>query len=114
MHKNRTGGVVYLYRARLRERRENFPIPEAAARDLGGWRELKFIEPGTGSQVDDEWIIQANNSAYTSIAVSKKMDSTFYSYRPRWFRSWFRCPKYFTVQYTAMVGEKKYSVETVI
>jgi hypothetical protein len=110
---NRTGNVVYLSRARLRGRQKNFPIPVIAARDIsGGWHQLKFMTC-TGDLTEHECIVQANSSAITIIAVSRTMDQSFYSYQPGRVRRWFRCPKYFTLQYTAMVGEKKYSIESV-
>ena len=110
---NRTGSVVYLSRARLREHQKYFSIPIAAARDIsGGWRELKFMARN-GTMIDHECIVQANCNAITTIATSHKMDSSFYSYRPGLLRRWLRYPKYFTLQYTAMVGRQKYSIETV-
>lgn len=117
---NDTGSVVYVRRVRLRERPKNFPIPPAAARDLSsGWHELKFATQGALLK-DRERVLQTGDTAYTSIAVSHAMDNEFYSYRPGWFRRLFRnlfrlfhCPKYFVIEYTAMVGDRKYYVATV-
>jgi hypothetical protein len=39
---NLTGSVVYLRRVRLLEHQDNFPIPQAAVRDLSGWCQIKF------------------------------------------------------------------------
>jgi hypothetical protein len=111
---NRTGRVVYVSRSRLRESPKNFPIPVEAGRDVSrGWRELKFAKDSTGNFTEDESILQTNNRLVTTIAVKQPMDEAFYSFRPGWLRRWFRRPKYFLLQYTAMVGETKYSVETV-
>ena len=125
---NDAGSVVYLSRVRLRERQRNFPIPPAAVRDLsGGWRELKFAtqHPPPGIQggvplIDRERVLQTGDTAYTSIAVSQAMGDEFYSYRPGWFRrlfrgifTIFRYPKYFVLEYTAMVGDRKYYAATV-
>jgi hypothetical protein len=112
--KNQTGSVVYLYRARLRENPKNFPIPLIAVKDIsGGWRSLKFQAPNSIEFIDDERVLHTNKSASTLMAVSKCMDSTFYDYQPGWFRRWLRKPKYFRLEYTAMIGEKKYSVAMV-
>jgi hypothetical protein len=114
-----TGSVVYIRRVRLRERQKNFPIPPAAVRDLsGGWREIKFGTPpnlkGMRALLYRERVLHTGQTAYTSIAVSQAMDNAFYSYRPGWFRRLFRilfrlfrCPKYFVLEYTAMVGDRK-------
>jgi hypothetical protein len=114
--KNRTGSVVYLYHARLRESPKRFPVPPAAARNISdGSRELKFaIQQNVNLLfVADELVLQANSSGLTNIAVTQSMGTDFFSYRPSLLRIWFRRPKYFLLQYTAMVGEKKYSVSTV-
>ena len=111
---NRTGRVVYLSRARLRECQKSFPIPSAAAKYIsGGWRELKFQWSDPSKMVDHVCILQTNENVITSIAVTNQMDQDFDSYRPNWLRRRLRWPKYFLLQYTAMVGEQKYSVETV-
>jgi hypothetical protein len=111
---NRTGSVVYLNRARLRERQSRFPVPLWAVKDIGdGWRELKFLDRSMNQLTQDECILQTNDRAVTNIAISQQMGSEFYSYRPRWMRKWFRCPKYFRLQYTAMVGNRKCSVDTI-
>jgi hypothetical protein len=113
---NKTGSVAYLSRARLRENKKRFPIPKDAAKEIsGGWHELKFQQPGTALLTEHECILQTNKSITTNIAISRPMDNAFYSYRPSWvwLRRRFRRPKYFLLQYTVVVGEKKYSVETV-
>ena len=113
---NRTGRVVYLARARLRDNPSHFPVPPAAVRDLsGGWRELKFAIQQNERLlfIDHERVLQSNESALTNIAVSHPMDANFFSYRPGRLRRIFRRPKYFMIEYAAMVGEKKYSVATV-
>jgi hypothetical protein len=116
---NRTGAVVYLYHVELRETRR-FPIPVEASRDISaGWRNLKFgvVAHSSGTvQVQygsHECILQTNQSAITVMALSTKIDGDIYSYRPLWFRRFLSWPKYYRLRYTAMVGDKKYSVETI-
>jgi hypothetical protein len=111
---NRTGSVVYLSHARLRGHPDSFPIPPAAVKGLSaGWYELKFDTSNTGNLNQDECILQTNARVGTGIAVGRPMDQAFYSHRPGFLRRFFRTPKYFLLQYTAMVGDKKYSVQTV-
>jgi hypothetical protein len=113
---NKTGSVAYLSRARLRENRKRFPIPIEAAKEIsGGWRVLHFQQTGSASFAESECVLQTDKSITTSMAISRPMDTTFFSYRPSWvwLRRRFRRPKYFLLQYSVVVGEKEYSVETV-
>jgi hypothetical protein len=109
---NRTGSVVYVRQVRLYENQTNFPIPPAAVRNISGGREIKFGNQH-GKLIDDERILNANDRALTSIAVAQPMGGEFDTYRPGLIRRLFGRPKYFTLEYTAMVGERKYSVRTV-
>jgi hypothetical protein len=107
---NRTGSVIYLGRARLREVEKAFPVPADAVRDMfGGWRELKFLDRAN-NYADHELILQTNMSAKTCIPVSRPVNDAFYSLRPTRWRQLFRRPKYFSIEYIAMVGDKRYSV----
>jgi hypothetical protein len=111
---NRTGSVVYLSRARLTEVQKNFPVPVAASRDMArGWRELVFAIPPNLHHDSHECILQTDGRAVASIAVKEPMDETFYSYRPTLLRRCFGRPKYFLLEYVAVVGEKKFSVATI-
>ena len=112
---NQTGQVVYLSRGRLRGRRRlAIPLPPMAS----GWYELKFAwektvsDGGSTPLRDFECILQTGGVAVTSIA-SKQLDNAFFSYRPWWLRKWLWWPKYFRLRYVAMVGDQRYSVETI-
>jgi hypothetical protein len=120
---NQTGSITYLYHARLTENQKHFPVPAAASRDMArGWRELVLALPEddqeeTGLRFEHyECVLQTDlksGRAFASIAVTRPMDDAFYSYRPALLRRWFRCPKYFLLEYDVVVGEKKFSVATV-
>ena len=60
-----------------------------------------------------ECILQTNERAMCCVAVEGQLDASFHNHRSRWIRRFFRCPKYYRLEYTAMVGEKKYTVSTV-
>jgi hypothetical protein len=111
---NLTGSIVYLRRVRLLENRKNFPVPSAAARDISsGWRDLSLrYKPETLYQ-HHECILQTNQRAMCCIAIERQLDQSFHNHRPGWIRRLFGCPKYYRLEYTAMVGEKKYSVSTI-
>jgi len=115
---NQTGSIVYLSHARLREVQKNFPVAQIASRDAQGWREQTFALPTNpaGSFDHYECILQTdvlNGRVCSAIAVKHPMDGAFYSYRPTMLRKWFGFPKYFLLEYTIVVGEKKVSIATV-
>ena len=111
---NVTGSIVYLQRVRLREKRKNFPVPEVAARDISsGWRDLSLRYLSEQVYHRHECILQTNERAMCCVAVEGQLDASFHNHRSRWIRRFFRCPKYYRLEYTAMVGEKKYTVSTV-
>jgi hypothetical protein len=109
---NETESVVYLHRARLRENQKHIPTWTAGRELSGGWRELKF-KTSSGEYVHRQCVLQTGSTARTCIPITRPMDDAFYSYRSGWLRRCFRRPKYFRIEYTAMVGEEKYSVATI-
>jgi hypothetical protein len=56
---------------------------------------------------------EADAQATTGIAVQTAMQASFIQYRRSRLRRIFKRPKYFVLEYTAMVGDKKYSVATI-
>ena len=110
---NRTGCVVYISGARLRECQKRFQIPLAAIRDISGWHELKFQKDSTPNLSDHERILQTYDRVMTNIAASTPMPQAFYNYQPKRVPRWLRYPKYFRLQYIVMIGEMRYFVETV-
>jgi hypothetical protein len=110
---NRTGSVVYLNNPQLRNCSALFPIPSDAARDIGAnARPLSFVKPDGGFE-GHQITLQTGDQARTGIAVIAAMPGTFYDHRASRLRRIFRRHKYFVLEYTAMVGEKKYSVATI-
>jgi hypothetical protein len=45
--------------------------------------------------------------------ITKAMEPEFYQYNTPLWRRLLRQPKYFVLEYTVMVGEKKYRVSTI-
>ena len=110
---NRTPSVVYLTNPQLTNCSALFPIPPDAARDIGAnARPLSFVKPDGGFE-GYQITLQTGDQAKTGIAVGAPMHATFYDYRASRLRRIFRRPKYFVLEYTAMVGEKKCSVATI-
>lgn len=111
---NLTGSVTYLRGVRLRENRKHFPIPTAAVREISdGWRELSLRASTEPLYQHRESTLQTNQKVMASIAVAQQMDNNFYTYRSGWLRRCFRCPKYYQLEYSVMVGTITYSVPTI-
>ena len=110
---NRTSSVVYLNGPQLRNCSVRFPIPPDAAKDIGANAyPLSFLKSDGGFE-GNQAIIQTGDQARTSIAVKTAMPNPFYHYTGSRLRRFFRRPKYFMLEYSATVGESRYTVATV-
>jgi hypothetical protein len=109
---NHTGSVTYVSGGRIRECTRAFSVPTAAARDIAANSyHLKFMgDDGAFSM--REVTIQTGNVAKTCIAVSTPPTQEFFSYITPWHRRLFRRPKYFVLEYDAMVGTNRRRVAT--
>ncbi len=110
---NHTGSVVYIAGGRIKKCTAQFSIPVDASRDIAeGSYHLSFMDE-YGGFVHRELTLQTNQSRQTAIAVNMPMPKDFYSYRAPWYRRLFHAPKYFILEYTAVVGATRFSVATV-
>ena len=114
LFENQTGSVVYLNGPQIRNCSKRFTIPTEAVRDIGeNAHPLSFLNRTTGVFQDHQATLQTSDKAQTVIAVTNQMPESFYRYKTPFLRRVFRRPKYFIMEYTAMVGEKRYSVSTI-
>jgi hypothetical protein len=114
LFENQTGSVVYVTGPRIRNCSRRFPIPTQAVRDIGhNWHPLSFWNTTANLFQDHQTTLQTSGKAQTTIAVMDGMPESFYRHETCRLRRLFRMPKYFIIEYTAMVGEKKYSVSTI-
>jgi hypothetical protein len=110
---NCTGSVVYLRGLRLFNRTEEFPVPAETSRDIStDSSPLKFLNPENEEYDLLECTLQTNGRIRTTMPAAN-LDSAFFHFRPSVWRRFFRRPKYFVIEYTAMVGDKTYNVRTV-
>ena len=110
---NHTGSVVYLAGGRIKNCTKHFSVPTDASRDIAeGSHHLSFMDTN-GGFVHRELTLQTNQSGRTVMAVTAPMTQEFYTYRAPWYRRLFRTPKYFILEYTAVVGTVRYLVATV-
>ena len=110
---NHTGSVVYLAGGRIKKCTDLFSVPVDASRDIAeGSYHLSFMD-ANGGFVHRELTLQTNQSSRTVIAVTALMTQEFYTYRAPWYRRLPRTPKYFILEYTAVVGTARHFVTTV-
>jgi hypothetical protein len=111
---NHTGSVVYITGTRIKECTSQFSVPTDASRDIAeGSYHLSFLDAASGGFDHRELTLQTNESGRTAIAVTAPMPPGFYTYRAPRYRRFFRSPKYFILEYTAMVGASRHAVATV-
>jgi hypothetical protein len=110
---NQTGAIVYVTGPQIRNCSKLFTVPTEAVRDIGeNSHPLSFYNDRTQIYEDHQVTLQTGEKRATIIAVDAPMDDTFYRYRPSLIRRWCGRPKYFILEYTAMVDKRKYSVST--
>ena len=111
--RNNTGSVVYLSTVRIKRCSKQFVVPSAASRDIAeNAHDLSFMD-SNGSYIHRQFTLHTNQSVKTSIAISQKLNDTFYKYNQPFWRRIIRLRKYFVLEYIAMVGSKKYAVKTI-
>jgi len=113
---NHTQSIVYITNASIRRNTTNFIIPSNAAKNIGdSSRHLNFetIKDNNIYFNKREVTIQTNGSARTCMAVETNIDDSFYNYKPELWRRFIKKPKYFIIEYTALVGDVRFKVSTV-
>jgi hypothetical protein len=109
---NHTGSVVYISGARVRSCTKNFPVPVEASRDVAqNSYHLKFTD-SEGNYVMREVTLQTSQSGKTCMPASQPMQREFFSHTASYVSRVLRRPKYFVLEYTAMVGTARYSIST--
>ncbi len=113
MFENKTGSIVYLNNVRLRNCSHQFPVTTDSARDIGeSSHVLTFPDQMTGKYEKSQIILQTGQKEKTIIAVERAMPDEFFRHEPCLVRRCSKWRKFFALEYTAMVAEKKYSVRT--
>jgi hypothetical protein len=112
LFENQTGSIVYVTGPRLRNCSKLFLVPTEAVRDIGeNAHPLSFW---SGRLFENhQATLQTSAKIETVMAVTTAMPDLFYRYKTPYLRRIFRRPKFFILEYTAMVGDKRYSVSTI-
>ena len=111
---NNTGSVVYLTNYRVLRCTKNFLVHSDAERDIeDGTVPIKFFDPPTKRFRLRQITLQTGDKASTAIPLQTVPNKELLSHRPSWLRKAFNWQKYFWLEYTAMVGSKRYRVRTI-
>ena len=110
---NSTTSTVFLTNLRLRNKADNFKIHKDSARDfISGYYELKFFNPATQLYSIRDAVFYTDKENFTPIGIDGNLDDRIFTYKANWFQRLFKCYKYFILEYTVLVGEKRYLVKT--
>lgn len=110
---NRTGAVVYLTSPRVTVCRKNLPVTPAADMDAATGAHIFAFVDEHGALQTHELTVQTNARVSGAIALSGDAPADFYAYlAPRW-RRYFRWPKYFALEFRAVVGARTYNVKMI-
>jgi hypothetical protein len=75
---------------------------------------LNFPDAANPEELNQrEIILQTNCKAETGIALDSRPSNEIFSFKPKMWRRILRYPKYFSLEYFAMVGDKRYHVSTI-
>lgn len=114
---NSTGSIVYVTGPRVRINSKTLRVPKEADRDIAqGALYFAAFDDDTnpsGEANVREFTLQTNRRRHGAIALIEVLPDDFYAHTaPRWRRI-LRRPKYFRLEYTAMVGRKLHSIATI-
>ena len=110
-YSNQTGSTVYLSNARLLKCTKLLNVAQASTRDLSAAYELNFSVGGNLNQ--RQIILHTNCQTETAIALDSNPSTKMLSFKPSLWRRILSRPKYFCLEYVAMVGKKHYNVSTI-
>ena len=109
---NQTGSIVYLSNARLSKCTKHFNVAQVSTRDISeAAYELNFSVGGNLNQ--RQIILNTTGHTFTAMAMDSSPSKEMLSFKPCLWRRIFKCPKYFCLEYLAMVGKKRYNVSTI-
>lgn len=111
---NNTASIVYLTNAHILKCSKLFPVDPAASRDIAkSSHELKFPNFKDSYLTERQIILHTNAQAGTCLSLTTTVTDAMISYKPNIIRKLFHIPKYFCLEYVAMVGNKRYKVSTI-
>lgn len=112
--KNTSTSTISISNMRIRNNKKRLHIDLQSTNEAAtGDYELLFFNNSNKMYDIHNITLNPTTDTNTAIGLQKKADDKVLEFKAGFFRKLFRCPKYFTLQYTAMVGHKRYFVRTV-
>jgi len=110
---NKTQEIVYLTDVAIVDHSDRFEPATDADRTLTETYELKFLGPDKRTYHLRQMILQTNEEAQTVLPVIIPDMTAFLKYRRSTLRALFFGPRYFALEFVAMVGQKRRRVRIV-
>jgi hypothetical protein len=110
---NRTGSVAYLTSPRVTVRRKSLPVTPAADMDATTGAQIFAFVDDKGVLQTHELTIQTDGRASGAIALSEDAPAEFYRYTASRWRRYACLPKYFVLEFRAVVGARTYNVKMI-
>jgi len=110
---NMTNNTLFLSTFRIKNKRSNLQIHADSTRDFNtSYYPFLFFNPTNNRFEIKDIILYTGNSVYTAIALEDPVNNSLLNFRPNILRKIFRIPKYYVVQYTVFMNDKRYFIKT--
>ncbi|MBI3878897.1 MAG: hypothetical protein HY301_02400 [Verrucomicrobia bacterium] len=108
---NTSDTVIYLHNPRIFCSRKTFAPHQMAQQHIGDLTcELKFKLGDSKDYTERQFILQTNSEAETVLPLANQFNLSIKGYKAGFFRKLFGVPKYFRLEYTAVVRDRRYRV----
>lgn len=110
---NNSNSTIFITNPRIKDNKKNFRVHPVSTKDFNsGYYELKFHDGNNAFNVDNK-VLRTNDRALTVIGLSEMPDDTFLNHTSNFFKRIFNKPKYFILQFTALVGNRRYLIKAI-
>jgi len=117
---NSTNSKIFITNMRIRGNRKNLEINRSSTYDIStGYYELLFMDlnahnaGNTYNYTLHEILLHTNQEIETAIGLERELNTEIFNYWASFLRRLLGFPKYFVIEYTALVGDRKYLVKTI-
>ena len=110
---NRTDNTLFLSNFRIKNKKSNLYIHADSTRDFNtSYYPFLFFNPTNDRFEIKDTILYTGDSVFTAIALENPVNDALLSFRPTRLRKLFKVHKYYVVQYTVFMNDKRYFVKT--
>ncbi|NQU99492.1 MAG: hypothetical protein HQ538_02030 [Parcubacteria group bacterium] len=111
---NNAGSIIYLTNTRILKCSKLFQVDPRASRDIAeSSHELKFPNKKDNILTERQIILQTNEESGSGIQLKYTISDDMLTFQSKLWRRLLRKPKYFSLEYIVMVGNKRYKVRTI-